>query len=606
MPELVAGSRQIIGAGKTLEAGTRQIIGYQEIIAGRRLPFEYYGSIEAGNRQIIRNTTVSLLNTYVVPNPIQWDTLEAGLATALTLPKVLMTLHLFHNGTVINMTPYVFGWKLSRRFGGKATFSCRLLEHSPGGFDSDGYPLPDVSAFLQVANPNLNPLFLGRGTFANKIINHKYDYSRYAVITLHTQLPNGSWWPKVMPPMLMGTPKLSGEEGILEWAGEDPNALWERPGNYQQAPPKGILPAGSAPLMDIVPGDNIFNLAHATIRQIGKAVGQESFIFNFPDFAIRQLRFSSSTPRSWREDIEEIYQAFAYFQGATMVIEPAKDCDKVAPQWHWQDYLNVMGCTIELMEGWKNKFTVSRMKDQSGTLKERTVKAVGEYTITDFEPSNYVNLRIRVVGDAQLSFRNFRFYAGQRLVQATLTQTAASSPYKIDRIVLDVVPFQFGVQQLFGGSLMQQVGDPNALRSYEPTFQYIVTGGSEATAIDDFSDEFTYTELDERTAAVFGVIEDFDNIESSITPNRTVARHQLDALLFENVRRIFKMTFATPYVNAEVEPNSVHSMTSYRTGQVGEFARTPWLCEVINYSQEPGGPILQDFEMYRGLLPGDD
>lgn len=590
-------------------AGTPESTGYMEIICGTPESTEYYAYVECGTPEASSLIPTGYNTTYITPNPDTWDPVVAGPLSPLTLPKTKIVMKLFIDGVITDITPYVIDYSIENiGFGTKSTLSFTLVQHSPAGFDENGYPLPDLFARMVVKATDFNPLYLGRNAFANKILSHKYDKTRQVLVEFHTQFDTGVKVSK-MPPYLLGTPRLEASNSVLKWSGEDFTALFERSGDYSRLTTElingvaGHYGMSLGPrLTDIVPGDNIVNMAHQTMRNIASAVGISSLVLNFPDYPVRQLRMSSGRPLDWMEQIAEVYQARHYWQGDTMVWEPAKPIDATV-QWEHVDYLNMQGYYLEQTEGWKNTFTVARLKDQSGVLRATKCvggQCVGEQVINIPEPSNYVTILLKKGDDSLLKFENYRFYdVDGALIQGPGQSPTAASAKPIAKVIVDSVPYQMGVIQLSGGSLQNQVGDPNALYNYVPEYEYVIYGGSEATAIDNYDDAFTFTKVDAASVAVWGKIPDDDGVEMEQVPNATVAQAALNALMYENVRKIFRSGHRTPYFNPDITPNSVHAITHARGYQV----RIPWILDNYNVRKSAGGRPIQEFTFYRGLVP---
>lgn len=603
MASLVTGTRQGVTSAHYLETGVRQAAAYGELETGTSQGSTYYAVLETGTMQGCRPIAQDLVDTFIIPDPAKWETLSSGQASRLVLPIYEVRLELINSGVVTDLTPYIIDLSLDRILGGKSTFQCSLTQHSPGGFDENGYPLPDLFARMQVKQQDFNPLFLGRNAFTNKILSHRYDRTRTARISIRMETSQGyqTW---IAPTMLLGTPRLNAEMGTLDWGGEDIITLLELEGQYRD---------------DIVPSDGVINMAHATMRAIAADHGITSLVLNFPDYPIRQLRMSSGTPRQWMEEIAEPYQAHIYTDGDTLIFEPAKQvASATQAQWAWQDYLNIMDLKAEQIEGWKNKFVLTRLKDQSGVVSDGEQRCygpqcVGTQEVRLSEPSNNVVLTLRRGASSTISFRNFvpKDEFGNYIGTPGQSQVFTSFNTKIHSIEFESVPYFYGgntaqSQVASGGpsTLSGQTGfnEPNALAQFIPEYFWVIFGGSDPSAnttpIDAFDDPFSFTATDTATAAIWNTLPDGENIESSVIPNATVGQAAINALLFENVRKLFKATWGTPYINPWIRPNDVHDVSHYRSDQT----HVQWLGEKISLNFDSDKKLTQNFEMYRGLI----
>jgi len=602
MDFLDTGTLQASTAAAALDTGVRQSSSYGELDTGTLQASTYYAELDTGVLQASTALAASLFNTIVIPNPALWATITSGNASQLVLPVVKFGLVLYNSGVATDLTPYILDMTLTRVLGGKTTMSTTLLQHSPGGFDLNGYPLPDLFSHMRVKKSDFNPLYLGRNAMTNKILSHRYDRTRTAVVTLTLEQPEG---PQIYryPTFLMGTPVLE-ESGELSWSGEGILTLLEKEGVYRS---------------DIVPGDNILEYAHATIRTICSEKGITSLTLGFPDYPLRQLRMSSGTARKWVEEAAEPYQAHVVEQGDGLAFIPIKQPYE-APRWAHVDYLNIMGLRVEQVEGWKNKFVLSRLQDQSSVVSpdnEPQVclgnQCVGEQIVQVTPPSNYVVIFVKRRGNAQLAFNSFQYFDEQGNAFGPPSQAQSfASAQKIGSIKFVSQTFFFGGTQ--AGSQQASMGtstlsgntsnDPNALAQYVPEYEWVIFGGSEASSqaggdpIDEFNLAFSFALQDPATVALWGEIPEGENLEISTIPNAEVAQAAIGALLWENIRRIFRCTWKTPYVNPWAEPAHVHSITHFETDQ----SVLSWVQEKDTISLSRDGAVVQNFETYRGLV----
>lgn len=598
MATLETGTLQGSTAAVFLETGVVQGTSFLELETGTLQGSDYTFELTTGTLQASRVIAQDLVDTFVVPNSDKWNTAVSGVASKLVLPKIVWRFRLVNNGVETDLTPYLLRCSITRRHEGKATFTAAFLQHSPEGFDADGYPLPDLWARMVIKQSDLNPLFLGRNDMTNKILSHRYDRSRQAVITLDFVTAQGTQTWRA-PTFLLGTPRLN-KEGILEWSGEGILTLLEREGQYRD---------------DIVPGDNILNYAHATTREIAAAHGINSVIIDYPDYPVRQLRMSSGTPRQWIEAMAEPYQALVREEGDGLVIRPAPQISAGA-QWAWVDYLNIMGLEVEQTEGWKNKFTLTRLRDQSAVLSDdgpqvcRGGQCVGTQTVTVSEPSNFVVIYVKRRGNSTLRFENFQPLNefGNAIMPASQAQSFASAT-KIHSIRFDAVPYFLGAnqQQTQGTGAPSTLSgnttnDPAALNQYVAEYEWVIFGGSEATAtaeaVDAFNEAFSFVANDAATQALWGEIPEGEAVEMSVIPNGTVGQAAVNALLYENVRKVFKLTFSTPYCNPWADPGEIHSITHYRKS----MEDVPWIHEEDVLTLNDDKSNTQSFTFHRGLI----
>lgn len=600
MDMLETGTHTTTVAAAVLETGTHTTAGYVELETGTHTTATFEAVLETGTHTTAGGIALELLDTFIVPNPAIWDTVQAGEANKLVLRVIEAHFSLQIQGQDdTDLSPYILDLSLTRELAGKTTLKINFTQHSPAGFDENGYPVPDIWARMQIKQSDLNPLFLGTNAMTNKILSHRFDRKRQATLRLVIDTEQG---PQVWtaPRLLMGTPRLNDEE-VLEWSGEGILAMLEKAGKYYD---------------DIVPGDNVINYAHDVFRMICTDAGITDVQQLYPNYPIRQLRMSSGTRRSFLDQIVEPYKAHIVETGDGLRAEPIAKPLKT-PKWAWVDYLNIMGLEIESLEGWKNKIILSRLQDQSAVVAPPSRcsggQCVGEQSLTVSEPSNYVIVFVKAVGNSQLRFYDFQYWdeQGNALGPKTQAQNFASAA-KIARVTFVSEPYFFGGTQAqgqapgIGPSTHSGVNtnDPNAMANYLPEYEWVIMGGSEATSntggdpIDEFNTTFSFTEIDAATQAIWGDLEEGDSIEIGTVPDAVVGLAAAKAMLWENVRKIFMCTFDTPYVNPWAEPGDVHSLTHWRK----QMDQVPWLCEKDTITMDRDKSWTQSFEMYRGLV----
>lgn len=603
MDMLETGTHTTTVAAAVLETGTHTTARFVELETGTHSTSTYEAILETGTHTTAGPLALELLNTFIVPNPDIWDTVVAGEASMMVLRVIEAHFSLQVGGATTDLTPYILDLSLTRELGGKTTLKINFTQHSPAGFDDDGYPIPDIWACMQIKQSDLNPLYLGKNDMANKILSHKFDRTRQATLQLVIDTEQGpqTW---TAPRLLMGTPRLNDEE-VLEWSGEGILAMLEKEGVYFD---------------DIVPGDNIINYAHPTFKMICASAGITDVSLLFPNYAIRQLRMSSGTRRGFLDQIVEPYKAHILETGDGLVARPISKPLGV-PKWAWVDYLNIMGLEVEQLEGWKNKVVLSRLQDQSAVVAppQKCVggQCVGDQSLTVSEPSNFVVVFVKAGTSSQLRFYDFQYWdeQGNALGPKSQAQSFASAS-KIAKVTFVSEPYFFGGTQgnsVPGGgtqsSTNQSSGNisqnPNLFQQYVPEYEWVIMGGSEASSsagqadpVDEFNNTFSFTEIDAATQAIWGDLPEGDSIEIGTVPDAVVGLAAAKAMLWENVRKIFQLTFATPYVNPWAVPGDVHSITHYRK----EMDEVPWLCEKDTIAMDRDKTWMQNFEMYRGLL----
>lgn len=604
MAVLDTATLQESSASQSLDTGTMLTTSFSELDTGTMQESIYLAELDTAVMQWASPIAQTFLDTYVLPDPARWDTQVAGQASQLVLPTIVTSFKIYVGGVETDLSPYLLTLSITRVLGGKTTMSASFLQHSPAGFDSDGYPLPDLFSHMRVKKSDLNPLFLGRNAMANKILSHRFDRTRTAVITLTFETAQG---PQVWraPTLLMGTPALD-PSGVLNWGGEGILAMLEKEGSY---------------LTDIVPGDGILNYAHATFRAICASRGITSVTLNFPDYPIRQLRMSSGTPRKWLEEIAEPYQAHIREDGDGLVVGSVGQ-PLANPKWAWMDYLNIMGLRVEQLEGWKNKFILSRLQDQSSVVsKDNAVQrcvggqCVGLQSVSVSEPSNFVVIFVKRGASSQLAFKDFQYWDTQGNALSPITQAQSfASAQKIGTITFVSEPYYLGGTQgntVPGGSpstTNTSTGNasqnPNMLGQYVPEYEWVIFGGSEASAntssdpIDAFNQTFSFGAVDAATVALWGEIPEGSALELSVIPNATVGQASVNAFLWENIRRIFQCSWKTPYINPWAHPAEVHQVSHAESSQT----QLLWLHEKDVLSMGEDKSWTQAFDMYRGLV----
>jgi hypothetical protein len=94
---------------------------------------------------------------------------------------------------------------------------------------------------------------------------------------------------------------------------------------------------------------------------------------------------------------------------------------------------------------------------------------------------------------------------------------------------------------------------------------------------------------------VWGLHEEYGDIEDPIIPNSAVAQAYVAALLKESTRKVFSLSFDSPFVNPFIEPGDCIGVTDFETHQ----ENMKWLCEEVSISIE-GNDSLMSLTLSRG------
>jgi hypothetical protein len=467
----------------------------------------------------------------------------------------------------VDMSDYLIELEINRVLGGKATFSAKFRQT----IDTGTYV--DYERALQKFPADINPLFRGLATFNETILSHKYDTTRKILIQLTVGKPGQGYQTWQAPLFAPGTPRFDGY--MLEWSGEDFSCIFEQ--EDQEAE-------------DITPTTNTGQTAHGVIKEVLQSYGVTKYELNFPDYRIRQLRRQGGRPIDWMDYCAKPYNAQRMWEGDKLIYSTPRNPDLLTPKFRFVDQINIQrdGLIIEETDDWKNRFNISRLSDQSGNYGEircgpgtecpgRTINLVFD------EPLNYCQLLIETFG--QCTIEDFVWFdEADRPINTLHQLPALYSPIKAARVEATCRPTWFGAN------------NPLALMINLVGYKIVARGGFVNSA---FSDNYSFTIQDNPSISVFGLRPEYSNIEDPIIPDAEVAQAYLQAMLEENIRKIYKMELNLPtnYVNPFINPGDCVSVTDYLTSQ-GDLN---WLVESSQIRWD-GEKWNQSLTLSRGLI----
>lgn len=524
----------------------------------------------------------------VNPFLLQWVTNQEGYELPQIAPHVIPSFKINN----LEMGDFLQSLEITRTLGGKASYDATFKQTIAEYPDID-----ELSLRICKYPSDLNNLYFGLGDFANQIIRHRYDTSRRVDISLQVGKPGltpyQTW---NSPPFAPGTSRFDGY--TLSWAGEDFACILEQENQS---------------MTDIMPDDTTISMAHETIKAIAATKGLEKVRCDFPNYRIRQLRRQGERPLDWMDRIALVYQAQRYWDGDTLVYKtpPNPGVDGALPKFKLVDCVNISAddVSIEEMDDWKNKFSISRKRDK-GTLSGTILCAPSErcpgrtVNITLDPPLYSVVLNVKLYGDCHIE--NYVYFdENDRPLNAfSPGGPTYSSATKIARIEATCVPHYSGGVNYYigsGGGGQGGVGgfynSSNAFAVNMVGYEINVTGSSEN--IGGFDNDYTFTLSDPGTVELFGEIPEYQNIETELIPTAQVAQAAIAAILKENIRRIYKANVILPVglINPWINPGDVIEMTDYLTGQTN----VKWLVESTKLSWDSGDHWKQELELTRGL-----
>lgn len=475
------------------------------------------------------------------------------------------------NASTVDLARYIKTFSMEQNFGGKWSFHATFEQRGDAGTYAES---------LMTFPSDLNPLFRGKGRYAGALVQHSFDITRQIIITLSV-VKNGAYVDWVSPPFAPLAPTFDGY--TMSWSGEDLSVIFEQ--EYQT-------------LKDITPRDIKLSKAWDTMISIGRKYNFINFSFQFPDYTIRKLEMTKSKPIDWLDKIARPYQAFRTWVGQQLQFIAAPNPFSVRAQWvYYSNMVEDPGAEVTLNNDWKNKFTLSRLKDNSGLYGEQTCSGghcIGRtLKIVLTEPVTNVLMKIDIIGPASMGrFTYFDAHDQVLGISDGYPSFQAGSP--IARIEGTFMPTWNQVTAGLTGPFITNTVP------YAADYGYSVYVYGGVTSAVGFDSTFTFKLSDPASINVFGIRPLHDSIEDEIIPNAALAKTYIIAVLLQNVRRIFKLTFTTRYINPLVTPPTVIQFQDYLFS-LNASNQSNWVVEKVNLDMDEHGHWTQKFECYRGL-----
>lgn len=454
----------------------------------------------------------------------------------------------------VDLTPHVVSWRYRWPWHGKITWDLQAW-HTPSG--QDGWTAEPSDFRLP-----------GHGSFAGLLRTHDYTASR--ALNYRLKVAGMTWQ---APGLLPRGPSFDGQ--ILAWGGEDLTALLEREG---QSFPDILLDQG-----------NIV-MAHTAMAEMAEQAGV-SVSCRFPDFRIRVLRRARGRILDWMDSIGRVYQCGRTWDGSTLIYEPARTSRR--PAWRFRDSLTIETWLVE--ETWdrcRNRFTVTRFEPVAGIIGEQSasgsgaVGRVGDISLSPPSRTAYPEIRTNMDLTDWVFFDEADSPISGNVGGILASATPAARVRFTSRPITPVSVLPPGTSGLQG----------NTGGAYTPFFDVVFTGSGRGSGA-AHSSQYRLTVNDAATQAVYGVAQDFQDLEDPIIPTSAVAQDYADAVLSESVRHVYRALMRTPYLNPFVQPGQVVTVTDYLTGQDG----VDWFVEAVTHNLDAGGDWSMELELSRGL-----
>jgi hypothetical protein len=543
----------------------------------------------------VSNTTTPTYTTPPTGATTTTITTIGGVTTTTTttggqlVSKTTTSSYASGGASTLEMGPYLKTIDISMPLGGKYSFSATFAQHS-GSLSSDGIPSPtDPNSMLWDFPSDLNPYFYGTGAFNNAIVHHKFDLSRQIFITL-TFGKYGQYQKWTSPPFAPGAPKFDGFE--LNWSGEDISVLLEQ--EYQVM---DDITARTTPLTNYLTNTG-GRKAVATINNIAKNYGLDKILSpQFPDFDIRQLR-RKGRPIDWIDKIAKVYQAQRHWENGKLVFKTTPNPKDVSAKYTISSAMITEGSlSLEFNDSWKNDFTIARVQDNGGFYGKQQCTGghcIGRtMSITFDEPLTNVNLVLSTTGPAYLT--DFVYFNGNTIVGGGAGQ---STTYYGPPATSVKGTFQLRQQANTVGGYTSAVGDSQST-PYATDYAYSVYVKGGTIASTTFTDHYSFHIQDNVSIGEFGLRLEHDSIEDEIIPTALVAQAYLKAVLNYNIRRIWKQTLSTVFINPLIFPGDCIRTADFLTNT--DTLTVNWIVEKSNLMMSEGGHWTQKLEMSRGV-----
>jgi hypothetical protein len=381
----------------------------------------------------------------------------------------------------------------------------------------------------------------GYGVYANKIRQHDGTATRKVSIDvgLAGEVAN---FPTLLPsPAQWDAPRLS-------WPLEDLTALLEEdnPDFY---------------LDDILLAEGDLRMAHSSAKEEAQLAGL-TVECRYPDYLIGEHRRGSGSLLKRLDALAAPMQAARRFErrGSQNVLVYEQVNPNRAPKWKFEDRKNVQTLDLQEMPRALNSFVLSRFTPAGGYIGEAQGDKPGRQSIT-FEPSRFVSIdQVKALSGALI---NWVFFAGPTVVGGF---GGGALPFYQGSLQADRAEFTYEPNFLQAPSTIS-VGIP--VYGYE----VLARGGA-------LKKEESYRFPAEDTAhqALYG-IRRAGSINETILGDAAGAALSVQARLMESIRKVWRCSLVTPYLNPFVRPGDIIALKDKRRRQNW----TRWVVELVVY-----------------------
>lgn len=410
------------------------------------------------------------------------------------------------------------------------------------------------TADFTLANPSTNGIVTlpsaiappGTGTYANKIRQHDGTSTRSFVFTV--DFADQTWTSETLMPI---PPSYNGRQ--LKWGAEDYTGILEQPpGSF---------------LDDILRGDGDNVMAHAAMKQTADAIGIPVEC-RFRDYLIGEYRRGSGSRLSHMDALAKPMQAGRRFENGRLIYETV---DTTAPvMWRFVDRLNIRNFEVTEYPRQPNSFVLARFSPAGGQIGEGSGNTVGRQSVT-FTASRFVAVDIMKCVQGRLD--DWIFFSEAGAVLSSVSPTG----------------FYSGAVPAARAEFTYYPNIGNA--AYTPYYDIVVRGEQ---AQPDGS--YRFTADDSAHQAAFGTVVG-PVIADPILGDATGAQYSVDAYLAESVRKVYRGTLETPYLNPFIRPGHVVSVADHLTAQ---SSSTRWIVEQVQLIWKARSWSMQ-LELSRGL-----
>jgi hypothetical protein len=499
----------------------------------------------------------------------------------------------FSDGT--NYSPWVKSLRFVKTLGAKTYCELEMIEYGDGNITDF---INDIGSGLAgdkvvSAQPTVtNPIFASYCAFPLKY--HGFSSARYFNLDISVGYPGQPTQAFRAP--LMSPSSMSFDGTTLKMRLEDFTFLLEKE-NQNMSP-------------DIDADNDVKRSAHTVTKEICSQYGLPNVVLTYPDYLIRLLRRTQGRPIDWLDKISNIYRAKRSFVGNTLKISPILTADEQAIKWNLIGHKHIIDDSFQFsfdIGSYKNKFTIIRTSSNGGIVGSQKCvgyDCVGRTGNINFDiPVNYASATYTVESG---TLENFVYRTSTGAIVGAGTPGVNSPSGTAIQSAEPVANVQFTYRARIGATPLQQDGATNSAQNFQgvinnlgmyeylPEYEVIYRGGKNG-ASSGIDLDYKFSAEDTAGIACLGLHEEYGDIEDPIIPNSAVAQAYVAALLKESTRKVFSLSFDSPFVNPFIEPGDCIGVTDFETHQ----ENMKWLCEEVSISIE-GNDSLMSLTLSRG------